>query len=133
MTLKAQIKDISFNEETKGQNMLTPEEIEQLEISREKANTVIEKGKALQRLLANPDYQLIISEGFFKEYPAKLAEAVANNTGAYDSDKLCEMLKGINVLKGYEFQIATNMSAGEQDLEDIETRIAESVKTEGDE
>ena len=81
----------------------------------------------LKRLLKNPDYILVISEGYFKEYPKEIAEAIANNTGAYDADVLCSHLKSINTLKGYEFRVAGNYDRGVQELLDIENTIASSV------
>ena len=107
---------------------MTNEEIEQIEISKENAKKTIAKGEALKRLLANPDYKEIISDGFFKDYATQLAIAIANNTGAYDAKALCKSLEGINVLKGYEFKIANNYEAALQDLVDLDNLIAESVK-----
>ena len=106
---------------------MTNEEIEQLEISKNQAKSLITKGEALKRLLKNPDYILVISEGYFKEYPKEIAEAIANNTGAYDADVLCSHLKSINTLKGYEFRVAGNYDRGVQELLDIENTIAGSV------
>lgn len=112
---------------------MTNEEIEQLDISKEYAKSLINKGEALKRLLQNPDYKLVISEGYFKEYPREIAEAVANNTGGYDSDKLIENLKCINNLKGYEFMISAQYDAGIQTLQEIEDYIANSIKDETEE
>ena len=106
---------------------MTHEEIEQIEISKAEAEKAISKGEALKRLLKNPDYILVISEGYFKEYPREIAEAIANNTGAYDADVLCSHLKSINTLKGYEFRVAGNYDRGVQELLDIENTIASSV------
>ena len=106
---------------------MTNEEIEYLEISKKQAQSLIDKGEALKRLLKNPDYILVISNGYFKEYPKEIAEAIANNTGAYDADVLCSHLKSINTLKGYEFRVAGNYDRGVQELFDIENTIAGSV------
>ena len=106
---------------------MTNEEIEYLEISKKQAQSLIDKGEALKRLLKNPDYILVISEGYFKEYPKEIAEAIANNTGAYDADVLCSHLKSINNLKSYEFRVAGNYDRGVQELLDIENIIAGSV------
>ena len=112
---------------------MTHEEIEQIEISKAEAEKAISKGEALKRLLENPDYKLVISEGFFKEYPNELALAIANNTGAYNSDVLVECLKGIYLLKGYEFKVACNCDAGVQDLKAIEDYIAQSTNSDDSE
>ena len=109
---------------------MTNEEIEQIEISKAEAEKAISKGEALKRLLSNPDYKLVISDGFFKDYATELGLAIANNTGAYNADILAEHLKGINILKGYEFKIAGNHDAGIQDLKAIEEYIAQSVDKE---
>lgn len=110
--------------------MITQEEIKDFEISKANAEVAIEKGEQLKRLLASPEYIALISEGFFKTYPAEIGKAVANNTGAYDAAILFKQLEGINTLKGYEFQIANNALAAAQDLLDIEGYIANSVRDE---
>jgi len=109
---------------------MTTEEIELIEISNKEAQVAIDKGEALKRLLENPDYQLIVAEGFLKDYPKELGEAIATNTGAYDSDKLVELLKGINSFVGYTFQIAQNSMAGEQTIHDNELYVAQEAQEE---
>lgn len=108
---------------------MTPEEIEKIEISNSIAKKAIAKGEALKRLLVSDDYKLVISEGYFQELPKEIAVAIANNTGAYDTDSLVEMLKHINGLKGYEFQVANNMDAAQQDLEANAELIASQTET----
>jgi len=106
---------------------MTAEEIEQIEISNQEAKKAIEKGEALKRLLENPDYKLIIAEGFMQEYPKELGLAIAGNTGAYDTDALVELLKGINTIVGYTFQVASNHMAAEQTIRDNEEYIAQQT------
>ncbi len=101
------------------------EELDQLEVSNNMAKIAIAKGEALKRLLDNPDYKLVISNGYFKELPEEIAVAIANNTGGYDTDKLIEMLTQINGLKMYEFKVASNHSAALQTLEDNAEYVAE--------
>ena len=109
---------------------MTAEELEQIEGSNKEAQAAIDKGEALKRLLANPDYQLIITEGFMKHYPEELGVAIATNTGAYDTDALVDLLKGINSFVGYTFQVAQNGMAGEQTLRDNEAYIAAQEEQE---
>ena len=109
---------------------MTNEELELIEVSNKEAQAAIDKGEALKRLLANPDYKLIVSEGFMKDYPKELGEAIATNTGAYDTDKLVELLKGVNSFIGYTFQVAQNSMAGEQTIRDNEAFIAQEATEE---
>ena len=106
---------------------MTNEELELIEGSNAEALVAVNKGEALKRLLENPDYQLIVSNGFMKDYPRELGEAIATNTGAYDSDKLVELLKGINSFIGYTFQVAQNSMAGEQTIRDNEEYVAKQT------
>jgi hypothetical protein len=111
--------------------MATQEEINQIEISNDEAKKVIEKSEALKRLMDNEDYKLIILEGFLNEYPKELGLAIAKNTGAYDSDKLTDLLKGVNSFVGYTHQVVQNGLVAEQTIKDNEEFIKNSVSDEG--
>lgn len=104
--------------------------LEEIEISNALALEAKETGEALQRLLNNEDYQKIIVKGYLSKYPKDLGEAIANNTGAYDSDKLFLNMKGINTFIGYTFSIGNAYNAAIQTLVDNEEYIANSVNSE---
>lgn len=99
---------------------MTKEMTEQLELQKEEALVHLQKGEALKRLQANPDYIALISEGFITDYSAKLGQAIAKNTGAYDSEGLCTTLKGINTLVGYTAQIGLNYQMAVQTIQEID-------------
>lgn len=103
---------------------LTVEQLDQLELQKEEAQKQLQIGEAHQRLLANPDYKLVIAEGFLTEYPKDLGLAIAKNTGAYNADELANILKGINTLVGYNAQLALNYQTAVQVIQQIEEVIA---------
>lgn len=92
------------------------QEIAQIQEMNSEAKVAIARNDAYKRLLDNADYKLIILDGYCKQYPKELAEAIVGNTGAYDTDTLVENLKAINTFHGYGFQIINTASAAEQAL-----------------
>lgn len=109
---------------------MTQEELEQIEISNEEAKVAIKKGEAFKRLLANPDYQLFITQGYLDEYPKELGSALAKNTGAYDDDQLVLALKGTNQFIKYGFRVANAHQAAIQTITDNDAYIAEQEPEE---
>lgn len=103
--------------------------LEELMQDKERYTTFVEKGEALKRLLENPDYQLIIGEGFFVEYAKEIAVGVAKNTGAYDPDILCGNLKGINTLHGYLHRVGFNHENAVIGIQEIEDYIKSGMST----
>ena len=110
--------------------MITPEELEQIEISNEESKLAIKKGEAFQRLLANPDYQLVITEGYLEEFPKELGSNIAKNTGAYDDDKLVLALKATNQFIQYGFRVAGNHQAAIQTIADNDAYVASQAEEE---
>lgn len=109
---------------------MTHEELEQIEISNEYAKKAVNKGEALKRLLDNEDYKLIIVDGYMQQYAQDLGTAIATNTGAYDTEKLVENLKGINTFVGYTFRVANAHADALQTLHDNEMFIASKTEQE---
>lgn len=106
---------------------MTNEELELIEAQKQEAKVAIEKGEALKRLLDNPDYQLVIQEGFIVKYGEELGRSIAENTGQYDTDKLVANLRGIGAFTGYTFQVGANYNQGIQTVEGLDELIADSV------
>ena len=52
-------------------------DVQAIELSIEQARAMVEKADALDRLMANKDFKLIISEGYFKEEAIRLVELKA--------------------------------------------------------
>ena len=80
------------------------------------AEAAIAKGEAHKRLLQNPDFKLVYLDGYCKEYPQEIAEAIATNTGAYDEAQLIVDLKAVTSFNKYGFQVASQFNAGEQSI-----------------
>lgn len=107
---------------------MTTEELELIEVSNKAAKEAVAKGEALKRLLENEDYKMIVVDGYTNEYPKALGEAIAKNTGEYDTDKLIDILKSINGFVGYTFQVSGNYHAALQTLADNADYVANSDK-----
>jgi len=111
---------------------MTTEELEQIEDSTRAAKVAVERGEAFKRLLANEDYALVITQGYIQNHAAELGKSIALNTGAYDTNKLIEDLKGINSLVGYGFKISGAYHAALQTIQDNEEFIASGSNVEED-
>lgn len=107
---------------------MTTEELELIEVSNVAAKEAVAKGEALKRLMDSEDYKMIIMDGYLSSYPEALGKSIAGNTGAYDTDKLVDNLKGINTFVGYTFQVGANYNAGLQTLADNAAYVANSGK-----
>jgi len=98
--------------------------VEQIAEMKIEATKAIEKGKAYKRLRDNPDFQLVYLEGYCKEYPRELAEAISENTGAYDETQLITDLKSVNTFNTYSFRIIATADAGEISIMENEALLA---------
>ena len=98
---------------------LTDTQIEGLELQKEEALKAKNIGEALMRLKGNPDYQLLIEDTFLVQYPRDIADAIAKNTGAYDTDVLVGNLKAINTFVGFTMKIGNDYGIAIQDIEQI--------------
>lgn len=56
---------------------------ENVQVSIDEANKLIARGEALERLVNNPDFALLIGEVYYKEEPARLAGLVGDIGGSY--------------------------------------------------
>lgn len=63
----------------------------------------ITKGEALERLMKNPDFKLVILDGYFEAETKKLFNLLVDPTGAspYTNDQINLKLAGISDFKGY--------------------------------
>lgn len=63
----------------------------------------LEAGVKLKRLLANPDFQDLILDGYFNTESKKLFDILTDPSGAscYSSEQIHLMLSGISHFKGY--------------------------------
>lgn len=77
--------------------------IEQIELELETAREFAKKGDALERLLANADFNAIISEGYFKEHAYQLVElkAAPSRKGEAEQAAIIKSIDGIGELQQY--------------------------------
>ena len=73
--------------------------------------------------MVNPDYQLIIKQKFLEEYPREMADAIVKNTGAYDSNRLAENIKSINVFVGFTMKIGADYNHAVEDITKIDAYL----------
>lgn len=98
------------------------EEIQEVEISIESARTIANRYQALDRLLDNKDFQLLIRKGYQKDEPIRLANVSADPR--VDSEAVMEELKAIGYFTQYLMgveqmgrQALLDLQAHEQTLE----------------
>ena len=101
--------------------------VEQVEEMKVLAEVAISKNEDLKWLQEQPQFQRIINEGYFKEYPREIADAIATNTGGYDEEALLEDLKAIKHLAPYFFKIVSAGDAAEQSLIDNQRTLSEML------
>lgn len=112
---------------------LTDTQIEGLELQKEEALKAKNLGEALMRLKGNPDYQLLIEDTFLVQYPRDIADAIAKNTGAYDTDSLVGNLKAINTFVGFTMKIGNDYGIAVQDIEQITQLLEHNSLDESEE
>jgi hypothetical protein len=91
------IKDQAMDE-----SQLLSENLQAIESYIGEQRKLIEKGKALDRLMANPDFQLVVLNGYIEAEATKLFSMLTDPNGAkVDRDELLLQLECINHFKGY--------------------------------
>ena len=78
-------------------------DLEQIDSVIEDNKKKIEKGKALDRLMKNPDFKEIILDGYFETEAKKLFHILTDPTGAtpYTEETIRMKLASISDFKGY--------------------------------
>lgn len=115
--------------------MSTEQDVQQIELSIEHAREMIKTGDALNRLMQNVDFKNVITEGYFKDEPARLVElkaAPAMSDEKYQND-IIRSIDGIGSLQQYFntiWAMAANseraIEAGEEELMAITVGDADS-------
>lgn len=99
--------------------MSIEQQIEQVEIGIEEAKHAIEMLKTLNRLQAHPDFQKIITEGYFKEEASRVVLLRGDLNADEEIEKHCDkQINGIGVLRGYFQKIRHYGSMAEKALAD---------------
>ena len=83
--------------------------MQEAEMTEEQANKVIKFKNDIEKLMKNPTFKKLITEGYFKDEPARLAQALTNPEMQDEVDQrmLQEMLRGCGHLNNY-IQYALN-------------------------
>ena len=78
-------------------------EVEEIELDIEKAKGLVDRGNSLKRLLQNKDFQLVITNGYFKEHAYQLVELKAAPSMASDDNQkgVMRSIDGIGALQQY--------------------------------
>ena len=87
------------------------------------AEAMIKVGEAHKKFRESEGYDLIIAQKFLVELPEEIGVNVAKNTGAFDTDRMLDMLKGINAFVQFEHKLAHEYNVAVQDKIDLEEAI----------
>lgn len=103
------------------------DQIEQIDIKIEEAKKAIDKADALDRLVKNKDFQLIVDHGYFVEEASNLVLLLAtpNFAGETEQTRLNKHINAIGCLRQYFSSI---MQLGTQSLKAV--RDHEEMKQE---
>lgn len=92
------------------------EAVEQVQEMKVLAENAIARSADLKWLYEQEQFQRIMIEGYCKEYPKEIAEAIATNTGGYDEDALIADLKAVKHLTPYFIGITNAAEEGERSI-----------------
>ncbi|MEA2037023.1 MAG: hypothetical protein U9O94_05915 [Nanoarchaeota archaeon] len=105
-------------------------DLQEIEISIEKAKELIKKKEVCERLLANKDYKEIIKEGFFEKNAARLVRLRSDIT--LDEQERAAVLRdidGTGTLIGYIHMILAMGESAENSLSEKEA-VREEIAAE---
>jgi len=77
--------------------------VQDIQIQMDDAREIIRSADALERLFENPDFKLVIKQGYFKEEPARLVEMKATPamSGEATQSAIIKQIDGIGALQQY--------------------------------
>lgn len=87
----------------------------------------IEGSEAAQRLFLNPDFKLLIVDGYFKQEPARLAGMLASDNLSDDKNRkiIMEEIIAIGKLRNRLSQLTRNGEAAKHELQELEDYAAQ--------
>jgi hypothetical protein len=112
------------------------EQLEKIEISEKEARHLVEMGEALRRLSSNPDFQKVISKGYFVDEASRLvllrAQPYYNaNISMEENIKLIDQkIVGIGELRQYFLTINAMAEQARASLEDLSNAREEILENE---
>jgi hypothetical protein len=109
-------------------------DVNTIEIEIEKAREWVAKHEALERLQNNADFQLLISDGYFKEEAARIVGLKADPQFIFAGKEQMQFLnvleKGVGALQQYFRQIEMQANAARQGMGEMEeTRDAVNAES----
>ena len=102
--------------------MSNQQDLHEINLELETAKKMIARSDALKRLEANPDWQLLIDDGYFRDYAvSRIMLRASENTPQDIRDKLITDIDGIGSFKKFLDIVMLN---GQQAASDLESAIA---------
>ena len=111
---------------------VTEQQLGQLEITIEEAKQSIEKAEALHRIAKNPDFKLLISDGYFVKEASRLvlSKAMPDASNPAIQQDYDNSITAIGYLKRYFAQIIGMANMAEKSLRESE-QTREDILNEG--
>lgn len=112
--------------------MSIEQQINDVEVTLEKAKAAVEKADALDRLYRNKDFQSVILDGYFKDEASRLVLLKGDLNINAEAEQHCDkMINGVGCLRAY-FQMVNHFSdqakmAIEEDQETREALLQEQL------
>lgn len=113
--------------------MNTDSQIHEVEMQIDVAKQHITRGKALERLLKNKDFKLLIQDGFFKEEAIRLVELKGSPAmqNPENQANILRAMDAIGVLQGYLRQIEGFGEMAAAAMDEHESTLEELRREEG--
>jgi len=115
--------------------MTEKEQIEQqIEISIDQAKQIIERKEQMERLLQNPDFKAVFSEGYFRDEAARLVSLLADQemSAPEKQTELIKDMQGISAMQLYILNVRRLGAQMEQALRAHEEAL-EEIRAEEEE
>jgi hypothetical protein len=103
------------------------DQIEEVELSIKQAHELIDKANTLKRLINNPDFISIVTEGYFEKEPSRLVllKADPNMQGDKEQKMLDKSIDAIGYLRQYFVAIMQTGRMAEASLEENKNTLSE--------
>lgn len=101
------------------------DKITSLEYSIKNNKNIVELNNALQRLLSNPDFKLVINEYYFEKEPLRLVKRLGTDSLGFADNRhiIVEQLKAITIFQEYLNKIPYLARTAVIDIKDCEDTI----------
>ncbi len=100
-------------------------EIEQIELSIEDAQKMVDRKAQLEKLFSNREFRKLIEEGYFKDEAARLVSALSDPVLEPHREKITRSIEGIGALQQYFRTILRTGDAASQAIVEAREALAE--------